>query len=184
MKRFKEGVPMFASKFVATLAALAATFTVAVDARAEGKATILSELPATVKSGHVAINGLNYYYAIYGKGEPLLLLHGGLFQTEMFGPVLTPLAQSREVIGVDLHGHGRTDLGSREISLVDMGDDMAGILKKLGYQKVDVVGHSMGGGVAFRLAAQHPGMVRRVVLLSAPMRRTVSTPKCCRNRQR
>jgi pimeloyl-ACP methyl ester carboxylesterase len=160
---------MFAPKFLATLAALAATFTLAVHAQTkEGKAPLQSELPKVVKSGHVAINGLNYYYAIYGKGEPLLLLHGGLVHTEVFGPVLTQLAQSREVIGVDLQGHGRTDLGNREINLLDMGDDMAGILKKLGYQKVDVLGHSMGGGVAFRLAAQYPEMVRRLVLLSVP----------------
>jgi pimeloyl-ACP methyl ester carboxylesterase len=163
------GGSMFVPKLIATLAALAATFTFSIHAgAAEGKAGMQSELPKAVKSGHVAVNGLNYYYAIYGKGEPLLLLHGGLYQIEMFGPVLTQLAQSREVIGVDLHGHGRTDLGNREISLVDMGDDMAGILKKLGYQKVDVFGHSMGGGVAFRFAAQHPEMVRRVALLSVP----------------
>jgi pimeloyl-ACP methyl ester carboxylesterase len=127
-----------------------------------------SQLPKPVKSGHVPVNGVNYHYAIYGKGEPLLLLHGGLYHTEMFGPVLTQLAQSREVIGVDLHGHGRTDLGNREINLVDSGDDMAAIVSKLGYRKVDVLGHSMGGGVAFRFAAQHPQLVRRAVLLSAP----------------
>jgi pimeloyl-ACP methyl ester carboxylesterase len=60
------------------------------------------------KSGHAAVNGGNYYYAVYGTGEPLLLLHGGLGQIEMFGPNLTKLAQDRQVIGVDLQGHGRT----------------------------------------------------------------------------
>jgi pimeloyl-ACP methyl ester carboxylesterase len=109
---------------------------------------------------------VNYYYAIYGRGEPLLLLHGGLGQIEMFGPNLTKLAQSREVIGVDLQGHGRTSLGDRDISLIDMGNDMAGVLKKLGYDKVDVLGYSMGGGVAFQFAAQHPQMVRRLALVS------------------
>jgi pimeloyl-ACP methyl ester carboxylesterase len=159
---------MFAPRFIATLAALAAAVTVAIHAHAEDRRAALQfELPKVVKSGHVAVNGLNYYYAIYGKGEPLLLLHGGLGRIEMFGPVLTQLAHSREVIGIDLHGHGRTDLGNREISLIDMGDDMAAILKKLGYQKVDVFGYSLGGGVAFRFAAQHPQMVRRAALLSA-----------------
>jgi pimeloyl-ACP methyl ester carboxylesterase len=89
-------------------------------------------------------------------------------QIEMFGPNLTRLAQSRQVIGVDLQGHGRTPLGDREISLVDMGNDMAGVLKKLGYAKVDVLGYSTGGGVAFQLAVQHPEMVRRLVLVSTP----------------
>ncbi|TLY12730.1 MAG: alpha/beta hydrolase, partial [Thaumarchaeota archaeon] len=82
-----------------------------------------TSLPKPTKSGHAAVNGVNYYYAVYGTGEPLLLLHGGLGQIEMFGPNLTKLAQSRQVIGVDLQGHGRTPLGDREISLVDMGND-------------------------------------------------------------
>jgi len=74
----------------------------------------------------------------------------------------------RQVIGVDVQGHGRTPLGDRELSLVDMGNDMAGLLKKLGYNKVDVLGYSMGGGVAFQFAAQHPEMVRRLALVSTP----------------
>jgi pimeloyl-ACP methyl ester carboxylesterase len=127
---------------------------------------------SALKSGHVTANGVSYYYQIHGKGgrrraEPLLLLHGGLGQIEMFGPNLTALARGRQVVGVDLQGHGRSSLGDREISLVDMGDDMAAVLKSLGYQKVDVMGYSMGGGVAFRFAVQHPDMVRRLVLVSA-----------------
>src|SRR5688572_12037918 len=123
--------------------------------------------PKPTKSGHVAVNGVNYYYAVYGSGEPLLLLHGGLGQIEMFGPNLTRLAQSRQVIGVDLHGHGRTSLGDREISLIDMGRDMAAVLKTLGHDKVDVLGFSLGAGVAFQFAGQHPEMVRRLALASA-----------------
>jgi len=125
-------------------------------------------IPKPTKSGHAAVNGVNYYYAIYGSGEPLLLLHGGLFHTEMFGLTLTKLAMNRQVIGVDLQGHGRTPLGNREISLIDMGNDMAGVFKKIGYDKVDVLGYSMGGGVAFQFAVRHPQMVRRLVLVSTP----------------
>src|SRR2546425_10810219 len=135
---------------------------------AQEKPAMQAATPNPSKSGHAAVNGVNYYYAIYGTGEPLLLLHGGMFHIEMFGPNLTRLAQSRQVIGVDLQGHGRTALGDRELSLVDMGNDMAGVLKKLGYDKVDVLGYSMGGGVAFQFAAQHPEMVRRLALVSAP----------------
>jgi pimeloyl-ACP methyl ester carboxylesterase len=123
--------------------------------------------PAPARSGHSKTNGVNYYYEIYGEGEPLLLLHGGLRSIGMFGPVLPMLAESRQVIGVDLHGHGRTPLGEPKISLVDMGDDMAVLLKELSYGQVDVLGYSLGGGVAFRLAAQHPEMVRRLALVSA-----------------
>ena len=119
------------------------------------------------QSGHVAANGINYYYEIHGKGEPLLLLHGGLGSIDLFEPDLPALAKSRRVIAVDLHGHGRTELGDRPISLIDMGDDMAAILKSLGFGQVDVLGYSLGGGVGLRLAVQHPAMVRRLALVSA-----------------
>jgi pimeloyl-ACP methyl ester carboxylesterase len=158
---------MSVKTLIATFATVAATLAApTIVHAAQEKPTKQTATPKPTKSGHAAVNGVNYYYAVYGTGEPLLLLHGGLGQIEMFGPNLTKLAQSRQVIGVDLQGHGRTPLGDREISLVDMGNDMAGVVKKLGYDKVDVLGYSLGGGVAFRFAAQHPQMVRRLALVS------------------
>jgi pimeloyl-ACP methyl ester carboxylesterase len=118
-------------------------------------------------SGHIDANGVSYYYEIHGKGEPLLLLHGGLGTIDMFEPVLPALAEGRQVIAVDLHGHGRTSLGDRPVSLQDMGDDMAVIIRDLGHAQVDAMGYSLGGGVAFRLAVQHPELVRRLVIISA-----------------
>ncbi len=160
---------MSVKPLIAMFAAIAASFAAPTMVQAaQEKPTMQSATPKSTKSGHAAVNGVNYYYAVYGTGEPLLLLHGGFGQIEMFGPNLTQLAQSRQVIGIDLQGHGRTSLGDREISLVDMGNDMAGVLKKLGYDKVDVLGYSMGGGVAFQFAAQHPEMVRRLALVSTP----------------
>ena len=122
---------------------------------------------AAVKSGRIEANGVNYYYEIHGQGEPLLLLHGGLGSIDMFGPLLPVLAEKRQVVAVDLHGHGRTPLGGRKIDLVDIGNDLAVVLKKLGYGQVDVLGYSFGGGAAFRFAVQHPEMVRRLALVSA-----------------
>ena len=130
----------------------------------------MSEIHTTtstpVRSGQVEANGIRYHYQVHGRGEPLLLLHGGLGQIEMFGPVLAMLAAEREVIGVDLQGHGRTSLGDRPMDLSDMGDDLAAVLGELGYDRVDVMGYSLGAGVAFRLAVQHPERVRRLVLVS------------------
>jgi pimeloyl-ACP methyl ester carboxylesterase len=160
---------MSVKPLIAMFAAIAASFAAPTTVQAaQEKPTMQSATPKSTKSGHAAVNGVNYYYAVYGTGEPLLLLHGGFGQIEMFGPNLSQLAQSRQVIGIDLQGHGRTSLGNRDISLVDMGNDMAGVLKKLGYDKVDVLGYSMGGGVAFQFAAQHPEMVRRLALVSTP----------------
>jgi len=118
-------------------------------------------------SGYIEANGVDYYYEVHGEGEPLLLLHGGLGSIDMFGPVLTKLAAERRVIAVELHGHGRTSLGDRPISLPDMGDDMAVIVRRLAYAQVDAMGYSLGGGVALQFAARHPELVRRLVIMSA-----------------
>jgi pimeloyl-ACP methyl ester carboxylesterase len=120
-------------------------------------------------SGYISANGVDYWFEIHGSGEPLLLLHGGLFSTGMFGPTLTKLAETRRVIGVDLHGHGRTALGTRpKISLVDIGRDLAVVVQKLGLRQVDVMGYSFGAGAGLQLAFQHPELVRRLVVVSAP----------------
>jgi len=119
------------------------------------------------ETGHTLVNGVNYYHEIHGSGEPVLLLHGGLGSIDMFAPVLPAFAKARTVIAVDLHGHGRTSLGDRAIRVQDMADDMAGILGHLDCDTVDVVGYSLGGGVALHLAARHPERVRRLVIISA-----------------
>lgn len=126
------------------------------------------EAPKPDSSGYIAANGVNYWFEAHGKGEPLLLLHGGLGSTGMFGTVLSKLAETRRVIGVDLHGHGRTVLGTRKINLIDIGNDLAVVVRALGLNQVDAVGYSFGGGAALRLAAQHPALVRRLVIASAP----------------
>src|SRR5687768_14212149 len=127
----------------------------------------LSAHAETASTGYAKVNGLKYYYEISGKGEPLLMLHGGLGSTDMFKPIMPAFTEHRQVIAIDLHGHGRTELGTRKISLPDIGDDVAAVLKQLGYKNVDVFGYSFGGGVALRLAVQHPELVRRLALVSA-----------------
>ena len=130
---------------------------------AQSKKAVLAK---TVRNGRIDVDGIQYHYQIRGQGEPLLLLHGGLGSVDMFAPIMPVLGAKRQIIGVDLQGHGRTSLGSRPISMSAMGADMAVILKKLGYGPVDVMGYSMGAGVAFQMAVQHPEQVRRLVLVS------------------
>jgi pimeloyl-ACP methyl ester carboxylesterase len=124
-------------------------------------------LAEPTRTGHIPINGLPYYYEVHGQGEPLLILHGGLGSTGMFDPILPRLAEGRQVIAVDLHGHGRTPLGDRPIHMPDIADDLAELLTALDLETVDVLGYSFGGGVGLRLAIQHPERVRRLVVVSA-----------------
>src|SRR5438045_8283560 len=93
-------------------------------------ATTIMNAQSQPRTGYITNNGVKYYYSIQGQGEPLLILHGGLGQFEMFEPVMPILTKNRQVIGVDLQGHGRTSLGDSKFSLMDMGDDMAAILKR------------------------------------------------------
>jgi len=146
---------------------LATALTVAAPTnRIEAQGTTVSN---PTKSGRVQANGIDYYYEIHGSGEPLLLLHGGLGSMDMFRSSLLPaLAKTRQVIAVDLHGHGRTTLGDRPIDLVDIGNDLAVVLDKLGFKQVDVAGYSFGGGAGLRLAIQHPTLVRRLAVISGP----------------
>jgi pimeloyl-ACP methyl ester carboxylesterase len=148
--------------------AMGAMLVTASQGRAQARRAEPPSRPKPVRTGYVPANGVNYYYEIYGRGEPLLLLHGGLGSIEMFSAALPLLAKQRQIIAVDLQGHGRTALGDRPISLSAMGDDMATLLGKLAYDSVDVLGYSMGGGVGLRLAVQHPRAVRRLVIVSAP----------------
>ncbi len=122
---------------------------------------------ADMKSGYAEANGVNYYYEIQGEGEPLLLLHGGLGTLDMFAPTMPYYLEGRQVIAIDLHGHGRTGLGNRTIDPVDIGDDLGVVLGELGYGEVDVMGYSFGGYAALHLAATHPDKVRRLAIISS-----------------
>src|SRR5258708_29261541 len=106
---------------IAMFVTVAASFAAPTIVQVQEKPAMQTATPKPTKSGHAAVNGVNYYYAVYGTGEPLLLLHGGMYNIEMFGPNLARLAQSRQVIGVDLQGPGRTPLGDPEINLGDIG---------------------------------------------------------------
>jgi pimeloyl-ACP methyl ester carboxylesterase len=125
----------------------------------------------TPTTGYAPVNGLSIYYEIHGTGQPLILLHGGLGMTGMFGEVLPLLAQNRQVIAVDLQGHGRTADIDRPIRLELMGDDIAALITHLGFEQADVMGYSMGGAVALRTAIQHPALVRKLVAVSVPFKR-------------
>src|SRR4030081_3479606 len=116
----------------------------------------------TKETGKYAkVNGLNLYYETHGAGRPMILLHGGLMSGETFGPVLPQLAQDHQVIVPDLQGHGRTADIDRPIDVRLMADDIAALIEHLELASPDVVGVSLGGGVALQTAVKYPKKVRR-----------------------
>jgi pimeloyl-ACP methyl ester carboxylesterase len=123
------------------------------------------------------VNGLHMYYEIHGSGRPLILLHGGLGSGEMFGPILPMLAEHHQIIAVDLQGHGRTADVERPIGISLMADDIAALIDLLRLDKPDVVGYSLGGGVALFTAFKYPGKVRRLVTASVYLRPDAIDPQ-------
>ena len=122
------------------------------------------------------VNGIDLYYEIHGEGRPLVLIHGGLGSGEMFGPSLQTLAGNHRVILPDLQGHGRTADIDRPIDVRLMAGDIAGLIGHLGLDRPDVVGYSLGGGVAFQVAVQYPELIGRMVMVATNIRRSAIYP--------
>jgi pimeloyl-ACP methyl ester carboxylesterase len=115
-------------------------------------------------SGYVPVNGLDMYYEIHGEGSPLALLHGAMGTIDScFTNLLPALAAARQVVAIELQGHGHTPDVDRPLSYRQMAADAAALLEALGIEIADLVGYSLGGAVALELAMQHPRLVRRVV---------------------
>lgn len=126
---------------------------------------------AADRSGTAPINGLDMYYEIHGEGEPLVLLHGAYMSIDSNWAGLIPtLAKDHQVIAIELQGHGHTTDRDGPITYEGMADDVVALLDSLGIEKAALFGYSMGGGVAIRMAIDHPEMVTRLVAASAGYR--------------
>jgi pimeloyl-ACP methyl ester carboxylesterase len=126
---------------------------------------------------HANVNGINLYYETHGAGRPMILLHGGLGSGEMFAPIMPALAAHHQVITPDLQGHGRTADIDRPIDTRLMAGDIAALIDHLHLDKPDLVGYSLGGGVAMQIAFQHPEKLRKLVAVSANIRRDAFPPE-------
>jgi pimeloyl-ACP methyl ester carboxylesterase len=119
------------------------------------------------QSAHLEVNGVRLFCEVHGAGKPLVLLHGGMGATEMFGPNLEFLARTRQAIGVHLHGHGKSGDADRPFRYETMADDIAALIRALGVGAVDLLGYSLGGGVALQTAIRHPDVVDRLIVAAA-----------------
>jgi pimeloyl-ACP methyl ester carboxylesterase len=115
---------------------------------------------------------MKMYYEVHGSGEPVVLLHGAFMAVSgEWNEFAGELAKTRKVIAVEMQGHGRTADIERDMSFENLADDVAALLDHLKIPRADVVGYSLGGGVAMQFAIRHPERVRKVVSISAPYAR-------------
>src|SRR5580704_17046055 len=125
----------------------------------------------TPTTGYAPVNGLKMYYEVQGSGEPVVLLHGAFMTIpNNWTGWIGELSKTRKVIAVEMQGHGRTADIKRDISSENLADDVAALLDYLKIPSADLIGYSMGGGVAMQCAIRHPEKVRKVVSISAVFR--------------
>ena len=134
-------------------------------------------MSAPTKTDRVAVNGVELYYEIHGAGSPLLMLHGGVNPADMFGKPLALMAEQHEVMALHLRGHGLSSDAEGAWSTEQMADDANALLDKLGIEKIDVMGWSLGGGVALQLAIRHPDRVGRLVVVSRSVKGSGNYPE-------
>jgi pimeloyl-ACP methyl ester carboxylesterase len=120
--------------------------------------------------GHARVNGVELYYEIHGDGPPLIMLHGGVTPSEMFGAPLAEMARAHRVIALHARGHGLSTDGSGPWSYEVFADDVAALMRHLGIGKASVMGYSSGALVALQTAIRHPQLVDRLVVISTAFR--------------
>jgi pimeloyl-ACP methyl ester carboxylesterase len=124
--------------------------------------------------------GLQIHYQIFGEGEPIVVMAGGFGDSASMMQVIGPLARERQVIAIDLEGHGRTALRDTPMTHEKLGDDVAAVLRHLRISRADIAGYSHGGDAAIRMAIQHPAMVRNLIVISTAAERDGWYPEVLR----
>jgi pimeloyl-ACP methyl ester carboxylesterase len=119
-----------------------------------------------VQTGYASVNGLKMYYEIHGTGEPVVIIHGAYMSIDLMGEIVPRLAKTRQVIAVELQGHGRTADIDRPLSYEAMADDVAALMQEIGIEKADIFGYSIGGAIALQMAIRHPEMVDKLIAAS------------------
>lgn len=119
-------------------------------------------------SGYAPVNGINIYYEVYGKGRPLVLLHGAFYTIDLnWGELIPELSKTRKVIAIEMQGHGHTAFSDRKLSVTTLASDIEKVMDYLKIDSADVAGYSMGGSVAYQFAVQSPGRLRKLVIISS-----------------
>ncbi|KXH80453.1 alpha/beta fold hydrolase [Chryseobacterium kwangjuense] len=119
-------------------------------------------------SGYAPVNGIKVYYEVYGKGEPVILLHGAFYTIDMnWGALIPELSKTRKVIAIEMQGHGHSPFSERKLSINTLANDVEKVMDYLKIERADVAGYSMGGSVAYQFAVQSPKRLRKLVIISS-----------------
>lgn len=124
-------------------------------------------LPTPEKSGHAPVNGISIWYATFGSGPPVILLHGGLANSNYWGNQVPTLAKTHRVIVMDSRGHGRSTRDSQPYGYTLMASDVIGLMDYLAIPQAAIVGWSDGAIIGLSLAMSHPGRVSRLFAFAA-----------------
>ena len=127
-------------------------------------AALVKTLPGFA-SAYVEVNGVRLHYVSGGKGEPVILLPGWPETWWAYHKIMPDLAKTHRVISVDFRGMGSSSKPADGYDKKSMAKDISELIRQLGYEKADVVGHDIGAMVAFSLAANHPEQIRKLVML-------------------
>lgn len=126
-----------------------------------------AQMPKPTKSGYAPVNGIKMYYAIYGHGQPVILLHGGLGNADYWGNQVPALAKHFQVIVADSRGHGRSTRTAETFSYDLMASDVLALMDYLKIKKADIVGWSDGGIIGLDIAIHHPKRLNRLYAFGA-----------------
>ena len=124
-------------------------------------------LPKTTVSGYANVNGVRLYYAVYGHGQPVLMLHGGLGNSNYWGAQVRELSKRYAVIVMDSRGHGRSTRSKQTYTYELMESDVIGLLDQLKVRQVSLIGWSDGGIIGLVMAIRHPERLKRVFAFGA-----------------
>ena len=114
---------------------------------------------------YMDVNGVKLYYEIYGKGEPLLLIHGNNTSMAIFKNQLDVLSKKYMVIGLDSRGQGKSTGNDTKLTYELMAEDVNTFLDKMNLKNVDILGWSDGGNIAVILAMNHPDKVHKMAIM-------------------
>jgi pimeloyl-ACP methyl ester carboxylesterase len=124
-------------------------------------------LPATFQSGLAPVNGIKIWYAVFGQGEPVILLHGGLANANYWGKQVAALQPHYRVIVMDSRGHGRSSRDTRPFGYDLMASDVIALMDFLKISKASIVGWSDGAIIGLDIAMHHPDRISRLFAFAA-----------------